>query len=317
MRKFVLPALVAAASLGMYACGGDDGGGGAAAAPSQTTTAATFPVTLEGASGKALTITSRPERIVSLSPTATEMLYAIGAGDQVEAVDDQSNFPPQAPRTKLSGFQPNVEAIAGYRPDLVLLSNDEQDVVAGLDRLSIPTLLLPAAQKLDDAYGQIELVGKATGHPSEATATVAKMKADIDAIVAGIPERAVPLTYYHELDDTLFSVTSQTFIGQIYSLVGLKNIADKADKEGGGYPQLSPEYLVKADPDLIFLADTKCCGQSAQTLAKRSGFANLAAVKNGTVIPLDDDIASRWGPRVVDFLRIVAAAVAKAPTTSE
>jgi iron complex transport system substrate-binding protein len=316
MRKFVLPALVAAASLGMYACGGDDSGGGAAAAPSQTTTVATFPVTVEGASGKALTITSRPERIVSLSPTATEMLYAVGAGDQVEAVDDQSNFPPQAPRTKLSGFQPNVEAIAGYRPDLVLLSNDEQDVVAGLDRLSIPTLLLPAAQKLDDTYGQIELVGKATGHPSEATATVTKMKADIDAIVAGIPERAAPLTYYHELDDTLFSVTSQTFIGQIYSLVGLKNIADKADKEGSGYPQLSPEYLVKADPDLIFLADTKCCGQSAQTLAKRSGFANLAAVKNGTVILLDDDIASRWGPRVVDFLRTVAAAVAKAPTTS-
>lgn len=316
MRKFVLPALVAAASLGMYACGGDDSGGGAAEAPSQTTTAATFPVTVEGASGKALTITSRPERIVSLSPTATEMLYAVGAGDQVEAVDDQSNFPPQAPRTKLSGFQPNVEAIAGYRPDLVLLSNDEQDVVAGLDRLSIPTLLLPAAQKLDDTYGQIELVGKATGHTSEATATVTKMKADIDAIVAGIPERAAPLTYYHELDDTLFSVTSQTFIGQIYSLVGLKNIADKADKEGSGYPQLSPEYLVKADPDLIFLADTKCCGQSAQTLAKRSGFANLAAVKNGTVIPLDDDIASRWGPRVVDFLRTVAAAVAKAPTTS-
>jgi iron complex transport system substrate-binding protein len=316
MRKFVLPALVAAASLAMYACGGDDGGGGAAEAPSQTTTAAMFPVTVEGASGKALTITSRPERIVSLSPTATEMLFAIGAGGQVKAVDDQSNFPQQAPRTKLSGFQPNVEAIAGYRPDLVLLSNDEQDVVAGLDRLSIPTLLLPAAQKLDGTYGQIELVGKATGHRSEATATVTKMKADIDAIVAGIPERAAPLTYYHELDDTLFSVTSQTFIGQIYSLVGLKNIADKADKEGSGYPQLSPEYLVKADPDLIFLADTKCCGQSAQTLAKRSGFANLAAVKNGTVIPLDDDIASRWGPRVVDFLRTVAAAVAKAPRTS-
>jgi iron complex transport system substrate-binding protein len=316
MRKFVLPALIAVASLGMYACGGDDGGGGAAEAPSQTTSAATFPVTVEGAAGKAVTITSRPERIVSLSPTATEMVYAIGAGYQVAAVDDQSNFPPQAPRTKLSGFQPNVEAIAGYRPDLVLLSNDEQDVVAGLDRLSIPTVLLPAAQKLDDTYGQIELLGKATGHPAEAMATVDKMKADIDAIVAEIPERAAPLTYYHELDDTLFTVTSQTFIGQIYSLVGLKNIADKADKEGSGYPQLSPEYLVKADPDLIFLADTKCCGQSAQTLAKRSGFANLTAVENGGIIPLDDDIASRWGPRVVDFLRTVAMAVVKAPTPS-
>jgi len=315
MRKLVLPALLAATSLGIYACGGNDGGG-AAEAPSQATSAPTFPVTVEGASGKALTIRSRPERIVSLSPTATEMVYAIGAGDQVQAVDDQSNFPPQAPRTKLSGFQPNVEAIAGYRPDLVLLSDNEQDVVAGLDRLSIPTLLLPAAQKLDDTYGQIGLLGKATGHPSEAMATVTKMKADIDAIVAGIPERVAPLTYYHELDDTLFTVTSHTFIGQIYSLVGLKNIADKADKEGSGYPQLSAEYLVKADPDLIFLADTKCCGQSAQTLAKRSGFANLTAVKNGAVIPLDDDIASRWGPRVVDFLRTVAAAAAKTPTPS-
>jgi iron complex transport system substrate-binding protein len=314
MQKFVLPALLASVSLGLYACGSDDGGGSAAEAPSPTTSLATFPVTVEGASGKAVTITSKPERIVSLSPTATEMVYAIGAGDQVEAVDDQSNFPPQAPRTKLSGFQPNVEAIAGYRPDLVLLSDNEQDVVAGLDRLSIPTLLLPAAQMLDDTYGQIELLGKATGHPAEATATVTKMKADIDAIVAGIPKRATPLTYYHELDNTLFSVTSHTFTGEIYSLVGLKNIADKADKEGSGYPQLSAEYLVKADPDLIFLADTKCCGQSAQTLAKRSGFANLTAVKHGAVIPLDDDIAQRWGPRVVDFLRTVAAAVAKAPT---
>jgi iron complex transport system substrate-binding protein len=316
MQKFVLPALLASISLGLYACGSDDGGGSAAEAPSPTTSQATFPVTVEGASGKAVTITSKPERIVSLSPTATEMVYAIGAGDQVEAVDDQSNFPPQAPRTKLSGFQPNVEAIAGYRPDLVVLSNDEQDVIAGLDRLSIPTLLLPAAQKLDDTYGQIEMLGKATGHPSEAMATVTKMKADIDAIVAAVPQRAAPLTYYHELDDTLFTVTSHTFIGQIYSLVGLKNIADKADKEGSGYPQLSPEYLVKADPDMIFLGDTKCCGQSAQTLAKRSGFANLTALKNGAVIPLDDDIASRWGPRVVDFLRTVAAAVAKAPTPS-
>lgn len=315
MRKSFLPALLAALSVAAAGCGGDTTDHRAEAAR-QSASAAAFPVTVEGGSGKKLTITSRPERIVSLSPTATEMLYAIGAGDQVEAVDDQSNFPPQAPRTKLSGFQPNVEAIAGYRPDLVVLSNDEQDVVAGMDRLSIPTLLLPAAQKLDDSYAQIGLLGKVTGHTAQATETTTKMKADIAGIVAAIPDRAAPLTYYHELDDTLFTVTSKTFIGQIYSLAGLENIADEADKDGSGYPQLSAEYLVKADPDLIFLADTKCCGQSAQTLAKRSGLGDLGAVKRGEVIPLDDDIASRWGPRVVDLLRTVADAAAKAPATS-
>ena len=314
MRHFLhsVPIIAATAVL-LAACGGDDGGERAAETPT-TSAQAAFPVTVEGANGHPLTLDKRPERIVSLSPTATEMLYAIGAGDQVAAVDDQSNFPAEAPRTKLSFFQPNVEAIAGYRPDLVLLSNAEQDVVAGLDRLSIPTLLLPAAQKLDDTYGQIELLGKATGHQAEAAATITGMKSDIEAIVATIPERAEPLTYYHELDDNLFTVTSKTFIGQIYSLVGLQNIADKADKDGTGYPQLSREYLIKADPDFIFLADTKCCGQNARTIAKRTGFANLTAVKEGRVIPLDDDIASRWGPRVVDFLRTVANAVAAAGT---
>jgi iron complex transport system substrate-binding protein len=159
------------------------------------------------------------------------------------------------------------------------------------------------------------VLGKVTGHAAQAAETTTKMKTDIAGIVAAIPDRAAPLTYYHELDDTLFTVTSKTFIGQIYSLAGLENIADEADKDGSGYPQLSAEYLVKADPDLIFLADTKCCGQGAQTLAKRSGFGDLSAVERGEVIPLDDDIASRWGPRVVDFLRTVADAAAKAPAT--
>jgi iron complex transport system substrate-binding protein len=315
MRPFLrsIPILSAVALL-LGGCGGDDGEQ-AADAPN-TPTQGAFPVTVQGANGQPLTLDKQPERIVSLSPTATEMLYAIGAGEQVAAVDDQSNFPAGAPRTKLSGFQPNVEAIAGYRPDLVVLSDDENEVVAGLSRISIPTLLLPAAQKLDDTYGQIELLGRATGHEADAAATTGKMRADIEAIVATIPDRSTALTYYHELDDNLFTVTSKTFIGQIYTLAGLQNIADEADKDGNGYPQLSREYLVKADPDFIFLADTKCCGQNPQAVAKRSGFANLSAVKEGRVIPLDDDIASRWGPRVVDFLRTVAGAVAAAPAST-
>jgi iron complex transport system substrate-binding protein len=108
----------------------------------------------------------------------------------------------------------------------------------------------------------------------------------------------------------LYTVNSKTFIGNVYGVLGLKNIADAAPQSGSpGYPQLSAEYLLSADPNLVFLADTKCCKQSAQTAAKRPGWNQLQAVKNGHVVALDDDIASRWGPRVVDFLRTIAAAV--------
>jgi iron complex transport system substrate-binding protein len=264
-----------------------------------------FPVTLDTPTGK-VEIAQRPTRVVSLSPTATEMLFAINAGDQVVAVDDNSNYPPDAPSTKLSGYQPNVEAIAGYRPDLVVFSTDAGDLAASLRRLAIPAVGLPAATRLDDSYAQIQQLGKATGHAAEAEGLVTAMRTEIQQIVAAAKlER--PLTYYHELDKNLFSATSKTFIGQLYAQLGLQNIADKADKEGSGYPQLSPEYVVKADPDLIFLADTKCCAQSARTVAARAGWGQVRAVRDGAVVGLDDDVASRWGPRVVDFLRVIAA----------
>jgi iron complex transport system substrate-binding protein len=246
------------------------------------------------------------KRIVSMSPTATEMLFAIGAGPQVVAVDSNSNYPKEAPKTDLSAYQPNLEAIAGYKPDLVVYSDDPGELGAGLAKLGIPAMKEPAAKGLDDTYAQLDQLGRATGHPAEAAKVTATMKAEIAKIVAaGRPER--PLTYYHELDKNLYSATSKTFIGQLYSLLGMDNIADAADKDKSGYPQLSAEYVVKADPDLIFLADTKCCGQSAKTVAARDGWDQITAVKSGGVVELDDDVASRWGPRVVDFLKAISA----------
>jgi iron complex transport system substrate-binding protein len=270
--------------------------------------AAAFPVTLTAANGS-VTIASKPVRIVSLSPTATEMLFAIGAGAQVVAVDDQSNYPAQAPKSKLSGFQPNVEAIATYHPDLVVASDDVAHLVASLTRISIPVLLEPAAKTIDDSYAQISQLGQATGHTPEATTLATSMKSRIQTIVGSLPSFATPPTYYHELDNTYFSATSHTFIGSVYALLGLKNIADPADKKASGYPQLSAEYIITANPQIIFLADTKCCGQSEATVEKRAGWSQLSAVKAGHVISLDDDVASRWGPRIVDFLQIVANAL--------
>ena len=248
-------------------------------------------------------------RIVSLSPTATEMLFAIDAGSQVSAVDDNSNYPPQAPMTKLSGFQPNVEAIARYTPDLVVISNDTGNLTKALQALSIPVLLEPAAASLDDTYTQIEQLGVATGHGADAARVVASMKSQIQQLVASEPTFSHPLTYYHELDQTYYAVTSTTFIGHVYGLLGLENIADRAKGASSGYPQLSAEYIIKANPDVIFLADTKCCGQSLKTVSKRPGWDVITAVRAGAVVALDDDIASRWGPRVVDFLRSVVQAL--------
>ncbi len=256
-----------------------------------------------------------PERIVSLSPTATEMLFAIGAGDQVVAVDDQSNFPAEAPTTDLSGSEPNVEAIAGYEPDLVVMSDGDEAIVDGLELLDIEVVVHPPAVTLEDTYEQIGALGDVTGTAEEAEDVVTGMQSEIDELVAEVPERPGPLTYYHELDDTLFTATSETFIGEIYSLAGLENIADAADSEGGGFPQLTPELIVDADPDLVFLADTVCCAQTAETFAERPGFADLTAVTEDQVIELNDDIASRWGPRVVDFLEIVVDATETVPVS--
>jgi iron complex transport system substrate-binding protein len=301
-----LAAIFAVVALGFAAAGCGDSqnpSGGIAASP-----APSYPVT-----AGAVTLDRRPERIVSLSPTATEMLFAIGAGPQVTAVDDQSSYPADAPRTDLSGYKPSAEAIAAHNPDLVVLSDDIDKIVSQLQALKIPVYRTPAATTLDDSYTQISDLGTLTGHQVEAAAVVDQMKRDIEKIVSETPKRDQPLSYYYELDPTYYSVTSKTFIGSLLGQLGLTNIADAADKQGGGYPQLSAEAILDANPDLIFLADTKCCQQSPETVAKRPGWDKIDAVRNAGVVALDDDIASRWGPRVVDLLRTASEAVGKAP----
>ena len=252
-----------------------------------------------------------PESIVSLSSTATEILFAIGAGGQVVAVDTFSNYPEDVPASGLEAFSPNVESIAAFEPDLVIISFDPGDVVAALEALGVKTIVQSAAATIDGAYVQIEELGAATGRDAEAADLIAEMRTELDDLVAGAPSGA-GLTYYHELDNTLFSITGSTFAGEIYALFGLENIADPADSDGAsfGYPQLNDEFLIDANPDLVFLADTICCGQNAETVASRPGWDQMTAVLSGNVIELDDDIASRWGPRIIEFAGAIADALA-------
>src|SRR5215467_9705561 len=304
-RRLVAAAF--AAGLAVAACGGSTVKSHGDS-PGSRIAVAGFPVTVTAANGT-VHVRKRPDAIVSLSPTATEMLYAIGAGSQVKAVDADSNYPPQAPVTKLSGFTPNVEAIAAERPDLVVVSNDAAMLTNRLAAFGVPVLDLPAPANLAGVYAEFNQLGAATGHASQARAEVSKLRGEISKIVAAIPHRAKPLTYYYELDVTYYSVTSDTFIGRVLGLLGMKSIADSAKgaSSSGGYPQLSAEFILKSNPDYVILADTVCCHQSASTVGSRPGWNSLGAVRAHHVILLNDDIASRWGPRLVDLLRTVLA----------
>lgn len=257
-------------------------------------------------------------KIVSLSATATEMLYAIGAGDQLIAVDKYSNFPAQANafEPKIDGYEPSVEAIAALEPTAVLIAFDPGGLQSQLEKLGIAVWVGAAATNFDDSYKQITELGELTGKTVEAEALVSSMKADIETAVSSMELPDGPVSYFYELDNTYFSVTSNTFVGQIMSQFNLQNIADLAEA-GNDYPQLSQEAIISANPQMIFLADTKCCQQDAKSVASRPGWNKIAAVTNGNVVELDDDMASRWGPRVVDLVKQVAAAVTKFVETSK
>jgi len=290
----------------LVACGnnGDDSAVTEESTAVETTVAAEFPVTVGD-----LTLDAEPQRIISMSATATEMLFAIGAGDRVIAVDNFSNFPEEtASLEKLDAYQPNIEAISALSPDLVIISYDPGNLVEQLTTLSIPVFNAGAVADLAGAYAQLEQLGALTGQLAEAVQASSDMQTAITEIVDGVTKLDPPLTYFYELDPTPYTVTSNTFIGGVMALMGLVNIADGVE-EGNDYPQLSAEIIVEKNPDIIFLADTKCCAQSAETVAARDGWGGLQAVATGSIVALDDDIASRWGPRLVDLVRAVAEAI--------
>lgn len=255
--------------------------------------------------------TQYPQKIVSLSPSATEMLFAIGAGKQVVAVDEYSNYPAEAPKTDLSGFTPNAEAIAAKSPDLVVLSADTKGIKGQLETLKIPVYVTGDAKSIDDTYAQITELGKRTGHEADATALNERIADDLTKLTRDLPKRTKPLTYFYELDPALYTATSKTFIGSLFTMAGLVNVADAADTAGSGYPQLTAEALIQSNPDLIFLADT-VMGETPEKVKARPGWAGITAVSKGNIVALDSDVASRWGPRVVDLMRAITDAVAKA-----
>ena len=265
------------------------------------------PITIDGDAGQ-LALDHHPGRIVSLSATHTEMLYAIDAGEFVVATDLTSDYPPAAQETtKVDAFNFNIEEIAATEPDLVITGFNFQGEVDALQAVGIPVLLLAPAANLDDAYGQIEILGNVTGREKEAAGLITSMRTRIEALMSSTS--GASLTVFHEVDNTLFSANSSTFLGDIYRRLGLANVADAVpDEFASGYVQLSEEYLLSQDPDLIFLGDASF-GESFETVRARPGWDALTAVRTGSVFELDGDVAGRWGPRTVDLVEDIVAAI--------
>jgi iron complex transport system substrate-binding protein len=255
--------------------------------------------------------TSVPQCIVSLSPTATETLYAIGAGKQVQAVDTDSDYPTSGlPKKRINALDPSVEAILGIckvtatykstRPDLVIISYNANGIQQKLTGFGVKVIDQGAPTNVAGAYAQITQLGDLTGHASKAARIVASLQSTIASDIASVPKHpGKVVSVYYELDPTYYSLTSSTFVGALLKSLGVVNIADPENTSAdAGYPQLSEEYIVSASPKLIFLADTVCCKASAATVAKRPGFSKVSAVEFHHVVGLNDDIASRWGPRL-------------------
>lgn len=300
-------ALALAASLTLAGCGDSDIG--SSEDPGPPASSADYPVTIDAVNG-AVTLDRQPERIVSLSPSATEILFAIGAGDQVVAADEYSTYPEQAPTTDLSSYDPNVEAIAGYSPDLVVIANDTNGIVGALAELDIPTIVNPAPVTIDEGYDGIAGLGLATGHVDETAKVVADMRAEIGTSLEAAAREG--LRVYHELDENHYAASSSSFIGSVYDSLGATNIADAADAQKSGYPQLTEEAIIAADPELIVITDQ--VGYTADDVASRPGWENVSAVKNGSIVTVDTDISSRWGPRLPQLIGLIADAMASTQT---
>ena len=244
-----------------------------------------------------------PKRIMSLSPSITEILFEIGSENQVIAVDSLSNFPIEAPRTKISAYEPNVETISLYKPDLVILSFNIRNLKEALSKLGVDTIYLPAPNNFEQILDQIDLLGKRTGNTEKAQELILNMQNKMKAFVS-LRKNKNPIKVYHEIDQNYYSPSKFSFIGDIYQKLNFKNIADSADISGLGYPKLSPELIISENPELIILPGKN--EKYSELLKSRSGWNYINAVKENNIILLQKDIASRWGPRILDFVNILA-----------
>lgn len=268
-----------------------------------TVTPAGFPLTVEGTDGQSVTFDSPPQRIVSLSAHATDILCAVGAGPQIVAVDKYANCPAgSSAKPELDAFSPNTEAIAGYQPDFVYISTDTGNLAATLRGLGLRVLYLDIPTSLQGVFDQVDLFGRISGHQDAAAALVAGMQTRLEAVEAKVAGVTRGPRVFHELDTTLFTVAPGTYIGDLYRVLKAQNIAADAKDS---YPQLTAEIVVQRDPEVIVLAD-EVAGVTPESVAARPGWSGITAVKTGRICGVDPSLVSQPGTHVLDALETLA-----------
>ena len=245
---------------------------------------------------------SSPKRIISLSPSITEILFEIGSGNQVIAVDNLSNYPNEAPISDISAYDPNVEAISLLNPDLVILSYNIKNLNTALKKIGIETIYLPAPLNFEDILDQIDYLGLKTGNEDKAKNLISNMKVRMKTLQK-LRENEKATKIYHEIDPNYYSPSKFSFIGDIYQKLNYKNVANKADISNLGYPKLSPELIISENPDLIVLPGKD--NKYVEKVKLRPGWGYIEAVKKNNFLLTNNDIASRWGPRILNFASIL------------
>jgi iron complex transport system substrate-binding protein len=295
-RKSILPLL----TLGLLA---------AACMPAPSTPIA-LGVSVTDGLGRQVTLAGPAQSVVSLAPSNTEILFAIGAGEQVVGRDQYSDYPAEAAQAADIGSthqELSTEQIVALEPDLILAAGiNTPEQVSALEGLGLTVYYLNNPLTLEEMYGNLTLVSQLTGRQIEAASLIDSLKAR----VAAVDEQVAPVgsrpSVFYEIDGTdpakPYTAGKDTFISLLIERAGGTNIAAEID----GYPQLSLEQVVAADPEIIILGDA-VYGVTPESLAARPGWENLSAVKNGQVHTFDDNLLSRPGPRLVDGLEALTA----------
>jgi iron complex transport system substrate-binding protein len=278
-----------------------------------TTAPSLFSLTLTDDLGREVTLSVLPERVVSLAPSNTEILFAVGAGDQVVGVTQYCNYPLEAQdREQIGGFSAktiSVEKIVALEPDLVLAAGEiHQPVIEALEQLSVPVYALDP-NTLDEVYTGVELVGQLTGHEEEADQVVAEMKDRVESVteqVATVPKEDRLSVYWEVFDEPRMTAGPSTFTGQLIELAGGVNIfADVSE----AYPQISDEEVIGRNPAVIMGPDTMGDKLTIETVAQRPGWDQVDAVQDERIYLFDGDMVARSGPRLAQVLEVMAKAL--------
>ena len=294
-------------------CGGTPAPVAAPATPTAAVLASSFPVTTKDAADRTVNIKAKPQRIVSLSPSITEDLFAIGAGDQVVGVTKYCNYPAEATkREQIGGYTPNtmsLEKIVALKPDLVVAeSRVHAEVIPTLEQLGL-TVYAINASTMDDVYTSLRALGQITGHSDDAAFVVTDMQTRIKLVtdkIASVAKDKRPTVFWEIWDEPLMTAGPATFPGQLVDMAGGVSIFNDVASD---YPQISAEEIIKRDPSVIMGPDTHGDKLTTAQIVKRPGWETIKAAKQGRVYLINGDTSSRPGPRLALALEDVAKAL--------